>query len=145
MFRIQSLFSKSVKKFDPTSFCSQNIHYRSCFSAMLKAQDETQVYSYQLIASAHHHTVTGMPKECLYHAPKTRNHRAFLYMKAPTLRAVSGSPRRPKKIRPSDRNPMATDERESYYFGVLNKIYLQNFLYEWVANHETNLMSILTS
>ena len=43
---------------------------------MLKAQDETQVYIYQLIASAHHHTVTGMPKECLYHAPKTRNHRA---------------------------------------------------------------------
>ena len=26
---------------------------------------------------------------------------------------------------------------------VLNKIYLQNFLYEWVVNREMNLMSLL--
>ena len=38
---------------------------------------------------------------------------------------------------------MATDEREFCYFGVLNEIYLQNFLHGWVVNHETNLMSIL--
>ena len=70
---------------------------------------------------------------------------AFLYVKAPTLRERLGRPRRPKKIRPSDRDPMATDERKSYYLGVLNKIYLHNFLHEWFVNHETNLMSILNS
>ena len=48
-------------------------------------------------------------------------------------------------FRPSDRDLMATDRRESYYFGVLNKIYLQNFLHGWVVNHETNLMSIFNS
>jgi len=50
-----------------------------------------------------------------------------------------------RRNRPSDRDPMATDERESCYFGVLNKIYLQNLLHGWVVNHETNLMSILNS
>ena len=54
-------------------------------------------------------------------------------------------PRGPKKNGPSDRDPMTTDENESYYFGVLNKFFLQNFLYGWVVNHETNLMSILNS
>ena len=54
---------------------------------------------------------------------------AFLYVKAPTLGERLGRPRRLKKIRPSDRDPMAMDKRESYYFGVLNKIYLQNFLH----------------
>ena len=49
-----------------------------------------------------------------------------------------------KKIGPSDRDLMTMDKSESYYFGVLNKIYLQNLLYGWVANHETNLTSILT-
>ena len=34
-------------------------------------------------------------------------------------------------------------ERESYYFGVLNEGYLQNFLHGWVVNHETNLMSLI--
>ena len=34
-------------------------------------------------------------------------------------------------------------ERESYYFGVLNEVYLQNFLHGWVVNHETNLMSLI--
>jgi len=27
--------------------------------------------------------------------------------------------------------------------GVLNEVYLQNFLYEWTVNRETNLMSLL--
>ena len=27
--------------------------------------------------------------------------------------------------------------------GVLNKIYLQNFLHRWAINHETNLMNLL--
>ena len=27
--------------------------------------------------------------------------------------------------------------------GVLNKVYLLNFLYGWVVNRETNLMSLL--
>ena len=30
-----------------------------------------------------------------------------------------------------------------HMYGVLNKIYLQNFLHGWVINHEMNLMSIL--
>ena len=39
-----------------------------------------------------------------------------------------------RRNRPSDRNPMATDERESCYFGVLNKIYLQKLLHGWVES-----------
>ena len=27
--------------------------------------------------------------------------------------------------------------------GVLNEVYLQNFLHRWAVNHETNLMSLL--
>ena len=34
---------------------------------------------------------------------------------------------------------------ESYYFRVLNKIYLSNFLYGWIVNHEMNLMSLINS
>ena len=34
-------------------------------------------------------------------------------------------------------------ERESYYFGVLNEVYLQKILHGWVVNHETNLMSLI--
>ena len=34
-----------------------------------------------------------------------------------------------KKIGPSDRDLMTMDKSESYYFGVLNKIYLQNLLH----------------
>ena len=64
-------------------------------------------------------------------------------MIAPKGNGLPIGPRRPKKIGPSDRDPMATDERESCYFEVLNKIYLQNLLHGWTANHETNLMSIL--
>ena len=30
-----------------------------------------------------------------------------------------------------------------YMYGVLNAVYLQNFLYGWAVNRETNLMSIL--
>ena len=32
-----------------------------------------------------------------------------------------------------------------YMHGVLNGIYLQNFLHGWVVNHETDLMSLLNS
>ena len=66
-------------------------------------------------------------------------------MIAPKGDGLPIGPRRPKKIGPSDRDPMATDERESCYFGVLNKIYLQYLLHGGVVNHETNLMSILNS
>ena len=31
----------------------------------------------------------------------------------------------------------------TYMHGVLNEIYLQNFLHGWVVNHETDLMSLL--
>ena len=34
-------------------------------------------------------------------------------------------------------------KRESCYFEVINKIYLQNFLHGWVVNHEMNLMSLI--
>ena len=30
-----------------------------------------------------------------------------------------------------------------HMYGVLNEIYLQNFLYGWAVNRETNLMSLL--
>ena len=30
-----------------------------------------------------------------------------------------------------------------YMHGVLNEVYLQNFLYRWAVNRETNLMSLL--
>ena len=36
-------------------------------------------------------------------------------------------------------------ETESCYFIVLNKIYLQNFLYGWIVNREMNLMSLTSS
>ena len=32
---------------------------------------------------------------------------------------------------------------ESYEFEVLNEVYLQNFLYIWVVNRETNLMMLI--
>ena len=34
---------------------------------------------------------------------------------------------------------------ESYEFEVLNEVYLQNFLYRWVVNRETNLMMLINS
>ena len=34
---------------------------------------------------------------------------------------------------------------EYYQFEVLNKFYLQNFLYRWVVNRETNLMMLINS
>jgi len=34
-------------------------------------------------------------------------------------------------------------ETESFYFGVLNKIYLQNVLHGWIVNREVNLMSLI--
>ena len=61
------------------------------------------------------------------------------------------APRTPRQatsdqlFRPSHRDMTATDGRKSSYFGVLNKIYLQNFLHGRVVNHETNLMSIFNS
>ena len=30
-----------------------------------------------------------------------------------------------------------------YMYGVLNEVYLQNFLHGWAVNRETNLMSLL--
>ena len=34
-------------------------------------------------------------------------------------------------------------ETKSYHLEVLNEVYLQNFLHEWVVNHETDLMNLL--
>ena len=67
----------------------------------------------------------------------------FLYVKAP--RGGEWPDRPSGKIRPSDRDPITTDERESYYFRILNKIYLKNLLHGWVVNHGMNLISIFNS
>ena len=37
----------------------------------------------------------------------------------------------------------ATHRMFEHIYGVLNKVYLQNFLHEWAVNRETNLMSLL--
>ena len=80
-----------------------------------------------------------------YSYPWTKTKTSFLYVHAPRLGAQGRRPRGRKKIRPSDGDPMATDKKESCYFRVLNKIYLQNLLHGWVVNHELNLISRLNS
>ena len=44
-------------------------------------------------------------------------------------------------------NPVNAKKKSHRMFrhmhGVLNEVYLQNFLYEWDVNRETNLMSLL--
>ena len=52
--------------------------------------------------------------------------------------------REPKDLVLTPVNKKKTSHRMfRHIYGVLNKVYLQNFLYGWPVNRETNLMSLL--
>ena len=46
-------------------------------------------------------------------------------------------------IRQNFYNKKTSHQMFRHMHGVLNEIYLQNFLHEWAVNRETNLMSLL--